>query len=247
MAAIDEIEAALEQLENSRRELDTVVPPPPGSEPTQAQDQPFTLYGYWRSSSSWRCRIALHLKQITYRPVCVHLAKGEQHSDEHAMRNVMEQVPVLELPNGQYLTQSMAIMEYLESVQPTPSLYPADPWLKAKAQQIAEIANSFCQPLQNLSSLKAVAAMGHDKVEWARTWITKGLVGIETELKQFSGAFCVGNEVTIADICLIPQLYGARRFGVDMSAFPLICQIEERCGLLGAFERAHCDVQEDAS
>jgi len=209
--------------------------------------QKVKLYGYWRSSSSWRCRIALCHKGIDFENICVHLAKAEQHSEEHAKRNVMEQVPVLELPDGRTLTQSMAIMEFLESLEPRNPLYPADPWLKAKAQQIAEIANSFCQPLQNLSSLKAVAAMDGDKVEWAKTWITKGLNGIETELRQTAGRFCVGDTVTMADICLIPQLYGARRFGVDMSAFPKICEVEGRLNEVPAFKEAHCDVQPDAT
>ena len=140
----------------------------------------------------------------------------------------------------------MAIMEYLDAVHPESPLYPEDRWLRAKAIQIAEIANSFCQPLQNLSSLKAVAGMGGDKVEWAKKWITKGLRGIETELESCSGAFCVGDAVSIADVCLVPQLYGARRFGVDMKQFPNICHVEERVGFVAAFERAQCDVQEDA-
>ena len=89
--------------------------------------------------------------------------------------------------------------------------------------------------------------MGGDKMGWAKSWIAKGLNGIETELRQCSGTFCVGDQVTIADICLIPQLYGARRFGVDMSEFPLILHIEERLNFVPAFEQAHCDVQQDAN
>jgi len=205
------------------------------------------LYGYWRSSSSWRCRIVLCMKNIPFENICVHLAKAEQHSDEHKKRNVMEQVPVLELPDGRMLTQSMAIMDYLDSCHPANPLFPSDPWLKAKAQQISEICNSFTQPLQNLSSLKAVAAMGADKVEWANKWITKGLIGIETELQQCAGRFCVGDQVTVADVCLIPQLYGAKRFGVDMEKFPLICAVESRLNDLPAFKEAHCDVQPDAT
>eukprot|EP00658_Telonema_sp_P-2_P025372 TRINITY_DN20217_c0_g1_i3.p1 TRINITY_DN20217_c0_g1~~TRINITY_DN20217_c0_g1_i3.p1 ORF type:complete len:283 (+),score=86.72 TRINITY_DN20217_c0_g1_i3:108-851(+) len=232
--------------DSSRQYLDSIPPPPPDGEPELPPQEPVKLYGYWRSSSSWRCRIALHHKRLPFRSISVHLAKGGQHSAEHKARNVMEQVPVLELEDGRCLTQSMAIMEYLEAIAPTPSLYPADPWLKAKALQVAEIANSFCQPLQNLSSLKAVAALGADKVEWARNWIAKGLGGIEDVLREYSGRCCIGDDVSIADVCLIPQLYGARRFGVDMADFPLISQIEERLNFEPAFEAAHCDVQEDA-
>lgn len=205
-----------------------------------------TLFGYWRSSSAWRLRIAMNLKGIDYEQVSVNLLKGEQTEQDWLEVNSMGQVPMLQLADGRRLTQSMAILQYLEAEYPAVPIYPSDPWRRAKANALAEIPNSFIQPLQNLSTLKAVEAYGVKRADWAKQWIEKGLASMEWELQATAGLYCVGDDVTVADICLVPQMYGARRFGVDVSNYPTILAIEARLMELPAFQAADCDVQPDS-
>jgi len=206
------------------------------------------LFGYWRSSSAWRVRIALNLKGVSYDQVSVHLAQAQQHADWYVDGlNPQHQVPTLLLPDGRRLSQSMAIMDWLEQTYPEPSLYPKDAFMAAKATLIAQIPNSFIQPLQNLSTLKAVEKHGCSRPDWARPMITKGLTEIERELQSTAGLFCVGDKISIADVNLMPQMYGARRFGVDMSAFPTILEVEARLKEVAAFAAADADAQPDAT
>ncbi len=208
------------------------------------------LYGYWRSSSAWRVRIGLGLKGIDYVNEPVHLVAdgGRQHSASHLARNPMAQVPVLEVEHDGttvYLSQSLAILTYLDAVQPAPPLVPSEPLARARAWQYAEVINAGIQPLQNLAVLKRIEALGGDRGAWGRRVIDRGLVAIEQQLSGRT-AFLVGDHPTVADLCLVPQLYNARRFGLDLESYPALLAIEARCQALPAFEAAHPDRQPDA-
>lgn len=210
------------------------------------------LYNYWRSSASWRVRIALEVKGIAYEYVPVHLLEGggQQHGEAHRSRNPMRQVPVLEVEEGgvvHHLGQSLAICEWLEERFPEPALLPKDSFARAMARQIAESINSGIQPLQNLGVQQHVKAIGADEKAWATHWITRGLEAVETLVARSAGRYCVGDQVTIADACLVPQLYAARRFAtVDAERYPSLVRIESALAELPAFRRAHADAQPDA-
>lgn len=206
------------------------------------------LYGYWRSSSSWRVRIALSWKGVDWESEAVHLRRGDHLGAEHEARNAMRQVPWLEIAPGRGLGQSMAILEWLEETHPAPPLLPRDPWLRAKARQLAEMVNSGIQPLQNLAVLRKVKHdYGGDADAWARDWIAPGLAALERETRALAGTFCVGDEPSFADVYLIPQLFNARRYGVDVSetGYPTLLRIEAACGELPAFATSHPDHQPD--
>ena len=205
------------------------------------------LWGYWRSSASWRVRIALHHKGIDFEYLPVHLVKdgGQQFSDEHRARNPLEQVPVLEV-DGVRLTQSMAILEWLEETHPELPLLPRDPVARARARQLAEIVNSGIQPLQHLSAQKYVKSVGGDPTTWAAHWVQRGLAAMEAIAQETAGRFLVGDHPTFADVCLIPQLYGARRVQVPLDAYPTLLRAEAACEELDAFRKAHADAQVDA-
>lgn len=205
------------------------------------------LYAYWRSSASWRVRIGLHHKGLPFDITSIHLRDGVQRSEAHRARNAMAQVPVLELQAGATLTQSIAILEWLDERYPDPPLLPEDPLPRARVRQAAEIINSGIQPLQNLVVLKAIADLGGDRMAWGRTVIADGLAAVEALAQIRGGTFTVGDQPTIADCCLVPQLYNARRFSVDMSAFPKLLEIEAACASLPAFQAAHPDQQPDAN
>jgi maleylpyruvate isomerase len=211
------------------------------------------FYDYWRSSSAWRVRIALNIKQIPVERRAVNLAPGggAQHGAEFRALNPMSQVPVLVIdgPPGppRTLTQSMAILEYLEERFPAPPLLPADPWRRARVRQLAETVNAGIQPMHNLSFLQRLQESGlAEPRELARQHIARGLGALEAMAGETSGSFLVGEAPTLADLYLIPQLYAARRFDVDLSAFPKLLQIEAACAALPAFAAAHPDVQPDA-
>jgi maleylpyruvate isomerase len=211
------------------------------------------LYGYWRSSATWRVRIALGLKALPYEYEAVHLLKegGQQFTDEHRQRNAMKQVPVLEVLDAkgepQLLGQSLAILEYLEEVYPQPALLPTDPVLRARVRQLAEIVNSGIQPFQNLSVGRYLSdTLGADVKAWTRHFVGQGLQAFDATARQCAGTFCVGDTPTLADACLVPQLYAARRFDVPVDEYPLLLRIEEACYQLKAFQDAHADRQSDA-
>jgi maleylpyruvate isomerase len=211
------------------------------------------FYDYWRSSSAWRVRIALNIKQVPVERRAVNLAPdaGAQHADSFRALNPMSQVPVLviaEAPGpARALTQSMAILEYLEERFPSPPLLPADPWLRARARQLGEMVNAGIQPMQNLSFLQRLGESGvAEPKEVARHHIARGLGAIEAIAGETAGRFLVGDAPTIADLYLVPQLYSGRRFDVDLSAFPQLLRIEASCAPLPAFAAAHPDVQPDA-
>jgi maleylpyruvate isomerase len=206
------------------------------------------LYDYWRSSSAWRVRIALHWKQIPFERRVVNLIKdgGEQHAADFATLNPLRQVPVLVTDEGRTIAQSMAIIGYLEERFPSPALLPADPWLRARARQLAEMVNSGTQPLQNLSVLDHVQAGGLDRNEWARHFIARGLGALEAAARETARPFLTGDAVTVADVYLIPQLYNARRWNVDLSPLPTLLRAEAAAAALPAFAAAYPDAQSDA-
>lgn len=210
------------------------------------------LYSYWRSSCSWRVRIALNLKGLAYTYEAVHLLKdgGQQHSEAYRSLNPMRTVPTLEWEEGgavRRLSQSVAILEYLEERYRTPALLPADPLLRARTRMLSEMVNSGIQPLQNLSVLQFVKSeLKSDEKVFAAYWNARGLAALESAVKETAGTYCVGDAVSFADIFLVPQLYGARRYGVDLTPYPTLTRIEAACDKLPAFQAAHPDRQPDA-
>ncbi|MCA9526967.1 MAG: maleylacetoacetate isomerase [Myxococcales bacterium] len=204
------------------------------------------LYTYWRSSCSWRVRISLHFKGLAFESVPVHLVRGggQQHDAGYLGKNPMGQVPALETDEG-LLTQSLAILEYLEERYPSPALLPADRVGRAHARAIAEAINSGVQPLQNLAVLQHLGqAYGAEAPPWAKHWITRGLARVEQMVG--AGPFAVGEAPTFADACIVPQLYNARRFGCPVEAWPRLLAVEAACAALPAFQAAHPDQQPDA-
>jgi maleylpyruvate isomerase len=211
------------------------------------------LYSYWRSSCSWRVRIALNLKGLAYTYEAVHLLKdgGQQNSEAYRAVNPMRTVPMLEFEEGgmvRRLSQSLAILEYLEERYRTPALLPEEPLPRARVRMLSEMVNSGIQPLQNLTVLQWVKGelKGDDKA-FAAHWNARGLTALEAAVKETAGTYCVGDTVSLADICLVPQLYGARRFGVDLTPYPTLTRIEAACERLPAFQAAHPDRQPDAA
>ena len=203
------------------------------------------LYSYWRSSSAWRVRIALAWKGIPYELVPVRIAPGddEQHGAAFRAKNPLGEVPLLELDavpgeRPRLVGQSLAILELLEELYPRPALLPSDPWLRARARQLALIVISGIQPLQNLATLQRVKALGADERAFAAAAITRGLAAFERETALQAGLFSVGDEPSFADVCLIPQLYNARRYGVDLDPYPTVLRIEARCQTLPSFQSA---------
>jgi maleylpyruvate isomerase len=213
------------------------------------------LHNYWRSSASHRVRIALGLKGLAYEYVVVNILKQEQHADAHVARAPMGQVPALVITEDDgselVLSQSLAIIEFLEERFPDKPLLPKQPFARARVRALAEIVNSGIQPLQNLSVTKAVKKFGGDEAVWPQPFITGGLVAFEALVADTArvlgaGKFSVGDTPTIADCCLVPQLASARRFGVDYTQHAHIARIEAACMALDAFKNAMPDQQPDA-
>ena len=213
------------------------------------------LHSYWRSSCSWRVCIALNMKNIDYEYKAVHLLNdgGEQLKDDFAAKNPSKELPCLEI-DGMNLAQSMAIISYLEeTVDGGEALFPKDPKLRYKMRRLCDIIGTGIQPIQNLRVLKYCMAKvdGKDaktkvKLDWGRYWIDLGFQALETALQDSAGKYCVGDRVTCADLFLVPQVYNANRFGVDMAKFPTIARIEKSLSELPAFKKAHPSAQPDA-
>lgn len=206
------------------------------------------LFGYYRSSASYRIRIVLNLKQLDYEYVPVALDKGEQLQAEHALRNPLGLVPVLQTA-GTQLAESVAITEYLEALHPDPALLPGDELERARVREMQHIISSSTQPLTNLRVLKHVAGhLGGDQAEWAKYWMARGFDAFEKRAKERStdGRYAFGDRATVADIWLMPQVYNAERWGLDMSPFPTITSIVQHCSSIEAFAAAHPAVQPDA-
>jgi maleylacetoacetate isomerase len=212
----------------------------------------WVLYSYWRSSAAYRVRIGLHLKGISFKTVPVHLVRngGEQRTAEYRRLNPQGLVPALVTPEGEVLTQSLAILEYLDAVEPEPGLLPADPVQAAKVRALALSIACDIHPLDNLrvlQYLKGHLGCGPDDVNtWYRHWICEGFAAIEEQLSKTAGTCCFGDHPTMADACLVPQVYNAHRFGVDMGAYPTISRINEHCLQHPAFRAATPEAQPDA-
>ena len=211
------------------------------------------LYSYWRSSCAWRVRIGLGLKGMAYEYVPVNIApsQNQQYSLGYREKNAMQQVPLLECIGGAYdgktLSQSVAILEFLDEILPSPALLPRDVWLRAQVRKAVEIVNSGTQPLQNLNVQKKIRDLGGDEKIWLKDIIHKGMVALEEAAATSAGQFFVGDEVTFADVCLVPQMYSARRYEVALDAFPKLVEIDARCMKLSAFANSVPERMPDAT
>jgi maleylpyruvate isomerase len=210
-----------------------------------------TLASYWRSSSAWRVRIGLHLKDLDFAYRAVNLLQGEQRSPEHRAVSPLGAVPVLtveEAGRTLHLVQSMAILELLDERFPVPGpLLPDDPEGRARVRALAEHVNSSLQPYQNAAPLRWLEE--HEQglaARWVRHWLELGMAGLERAASDGAGRFCHGDTPTLADLYLVPQLYGCRRYGLDVAAYPTLTRIEAACRELEAFRRAEPDAQPDA-
>lgn len=211
------------------------------------------LYTYFRSSAAYRVRIALNLKGLPYESIPVHLLRGggEQHSREFGARNPAHLVPVLE-DRALLLTQSLAILEYLEEAYPTPALLPAQNVERAKVRALALAVACDIHPLNNLRVMRYlganVGASEEIRSSWSRHWIESGFAAIEHHLAASgsTGACCHGDAPTLADCCLVPQVFNALRVKCGLGAYPTIMRIYEHCSRLPAFERAAPEAQPDA-
>ena len=212
-----------------------------------------TLYTFWRSSAAYRVRIALALKGLEVEQIPIHLVRqgGENWSEDYRSRNPQAQVPTLEV-EGTPLVQSLAIVEYLEEVYPTPTLLPSDPLARAQARGIALAIACDIHPLNNLRVFTYLEQdLGVDqqaKLTWIRNWIEKGLAAVETLVLNAgqSGPYCLGETPGLADLCVVPQLYNARRFDCDTSLFPTLVEIDALLSDHPAFQAAHPANQADS-
>jgi maleylacetoacetate isomerase len=207
------------------------------------------LHGYFRSSASYRVRIALNLKGLSAEHLSHHLRKGEQRAADYLAINPQGLVPTLEGDGGAILTQSLAIIEWLDETRPTPPLLPKDPLRRALVRAFAQVIACDIHPVQNLKVLGRLRelGLGEEKVtEWAAWANREGLIACEKLIANEAGPFCFGDAPTIADLCLVPQLANARRFGVDVSAFPRLLRAETAAKALKAFTEAAPERQTDA-
>ncbi len=208
------------------------------------------LYGYWRSSASYRVRIALALKNIDYDYVAVNLLEGEQKTADYLAIHPNGLVPTLVPDSGEAIVQSLAIMEYLEDAFPEPAILPASAADCAQARAIAATIACEAQPFMNLRMQNFLrqeksfddAAMS----DWLNRFTGAAMAAAEALARKTAGRYCVGDAPSIADCCLVPQWFGAERFGVDVSKFTKLAEIYERCTNHAAFEKAHPTKQPDA-
>ena len=203
---------------------------------------PMKLHNYFRSSASYRVRIALELKGLQYDYVAVHVARGEHKKEPYAAFSADTLVPLLEV-DGEKLSQSMAIIEYLDEKHPTPALLPADSAGRARVRALAQSIACDTHPINNLRILKYLASelMVDDEAKnaWYRHWCREGLQAFERQLAQSSAStFCHGDTPTLADCCLVPQIFNAQRFNVSLSGLPRTMAAYETCMALPAFEKA---------
>jgi maleylpyruvate isomerase len=210
------------------------------------------LHGYYRSSAAWRVRIALDLKGISAEHRARHLRRGEQRDEGYMRLNPQGLVPALELEDGAVLIQSLAICEYLDETHPDPPLLPRETLARARVRAFAQAIACDIHPVQNLKVLNRLGALGLDgdaRNTWAREVIAEGLAACDALLaaaEDGGGPFCFGPAPSLADLCLVPQLYNARRFGVDLSAVPRLLRAEAACAELPAFQAAAPERQPDA-
>ncbi len=212
------------------------------------------LYGFWRSTATWRVRIALAHKQLPYtlQPIDLITDGGGQQRRDHHLRNPMEQVPVLELEPAEtggevaHLAQSVAILEYLEECHPEPPLLPRDPLARARVRQLTEVVNAGIQPLQNHGVQLQLESLGVDSPTWVRHFVARGLRALEEHAKPLAGRYLVGDALSFADILMVPELAFARRYEVDLSGLDTLLRVEATCLALPCFIDADPYRQPDA-
>jgi maleylacetoacetate isomerase/maleylpyruvate isomerase len=207
------------------------------------------LYTYFRSSAAFRVRIALNLKGLKYEPVFVHLAKGEHRAASYAGINAQALLPTLELDDGTRLNQSLAIIEYLDEKHPQPPLVPKDVLARARVRSLSLLVASEIHPLNNLRVLQHLKRLGQTQEQidtWYRHWIADGLAKLEAELRGKAGKFCHGDAPTMADCCLVPQIFNAKRYNCDLAPYPATMRVFDACMKLDAFDRAQPSQQPDA-
>jgi len=209
------------------------------------------LYTYFRSSAAFRVRIALNLKGIGYEPVFVHLAKGQHREPKYTEVNPQALLPTLELDDGTRLTQSLAIIEWLDEKHPAPPLLPKDSLSRARVRSLSYLIASEIHPLNNLrvlQHLKRALGQSQEQIDqWYRHWIADGLAKLEADLSRGStGKFCHGDSPTMADCCLVPQIFNAKRYNSDLAPYPKTMRVFENSMRLEAFDRAQPSKQPDA-
>jgi maleylacetoacetate isomerase len=208
------------------------------------------LYSYYRSSAAYRVRIALNLKGLAYETLPIHLIKdgGHNRRPEYRAINPQMRVPTLITPGGEILLQSLAIIEYLDETHPQPPLLPKDPIARAKVRALSELIACDIHPLNNVGPLRYLKnALGQEQSAidtWYHHWVLEGFEALEQLIE--AGPYCCGDAVTIADTCLVPQLYNARRLKVPLDKFPKILSVDAACLRLAAFDRARPENQPDA-
>jgi maleylacetoacetate isomerase len=208
------------------------------------------LYTYFRSSAAYRVRIALNLKNLTSEMIPIHLQKegGLNKKPEYRAVNPQMRLPALTLDTGDVLIQSLAIIEYLDEIHPQPPLLPRDPVARAKARALAQVIACDIHPLNNVGPLRYLKnQLGHDQAKidaWYHHWIIEGFDAVETMIQP--APYLCGREVTLADICLVPQVYNARRLKVPLERFPKIVAADAACAKLAAFDKARPENQADA-
>ena len=208
------------------------------------------LYSYFRSSAAYRVRIALNLKGLPYEMVPIHLTRdgGQQRKPDFVAVNPQMRVPVLALSGGEVLTQSLAIIEYLDETNPDPPLLPAEALDRAKVRSIAQLIACDIHPLNNLMALQYIKRqLKHEQPEidaWYHHWVLQGFAALEAMIEP--GPYAFGGRVTLADLCLVPQVFNARRLKVPLETFPKIVAVDAACLKLPAFDKARPENQPDA-
>jgi len=208
------------------------------------------LYSYYRSSAAYRVRIALNIKGLHYGILPVNLLQQEQCGEAYRQRNPQGLLPALVTEDGEVLNQSVAILEWLEESYPEPALLPSAPLARARVRALVNTVACEMHPLLNLSVLHylrdELAADAAAVQQWYAPWIARGFDAIEPVLKNAAGDFAVGNQLSFADCCLVPQVYNARRFGVPVDDYPTLCRVVAHCEALPAFHAAAPAQQVDA-
>lgn len=207
------------------------------------------LHSAWRASAPYRVRIGLNLKGVAYDYVPVDLVAGQQKSEAYHAVNAQDLVPSLVLEDGRVLTQSLSILEWLEETHPEPALLPKDAFDRQIVRAMATIVACDIHPVNNLRILKALAGLGIEEParnEWARRWIVDGFTALEPMVARHGAGYAFGETPTLADCCLVPQVYNAARFAVDMTPFPAITAAASKAAELPAIAAAHPNNQPDA-
>ncbi len=207
-----------------------------------------TLHSAWRSSAAYRVRIGLNLKGLAYDIAPVNLVANQHQAPAFAALNPQRLLPALEV-DGRVLTQSLAILDWLDETVPAPPLLPTDPFDRAQVRAMAQIVASDIHPVNNLRILRALTVLGVDepgREAWIGRWITDGFTALETMVARHGAGYAFGETPTLADCCLVPQVYNAERFKTDLTPFPALRAVAARCAEHPAFAAAHPNQQPDA-